>query len=1041
MRINPGKRARRRGTAVALRFGMSAVLFSAVLATGPARAGDDLMDYGLQYEAARVQAAVGDRAALDALAKALGGENGGDLAAGRRDALAVLWGAIHYTAGRYGAAGDAFDEAVGATDDPDLKAAAAYRRVEALVAELAGRDNRKAESLWRQWLADYPASPLATEARLRLVWVHLRAGALRRADTALDELVEQHAWLADTPSYRLARATVAFSEGNYANSLALVEGDASAPAPIYLAALCHRQLGQYLKAAAAFQRVTVAYPHSPLHDQALFAKANTFLKTHVYRSAAEDFARVAREARDPQVRAEAELRHAAAVYLDGDHEAAARLLHEVVLVHEGSDIAARGQFLLGEVMVAARDYPAAIVEYTRVLSNYFDKAIAASAQYRLGRCYDAMNQPADATASYMAVVSGYPLEPEAPAAAYMAGRALLGADDPRGAVPYFQIILDRYARNRASDGTIVFASATHQELVEAALCMIEVAWHRVGDLGQLTGAPHILLQKSPPSDSVWRAWTVLIDADAMASQGNYADARRSLEKLRTDFPRHPAITPANQLLAWTYAQQGEEELAIATSEEMLNRYTGQGDLRPFSQALLNVAHVRFNQSRYEEAAAAYEEFTTRYPDHPQRLLGLYQAGLCYLRLDRGGDAIDRWEAIVRTDPQVPIAEKAWARAGDLYFQADRYAEAKRCYQGLLDHFGNTPAAGLGLLRIAQCDYNAGRDAAAVAGFEELIRRLPTSALKAEADQGIELALYRMGQREDGVAELGRLLEQYPNGSFAPDAQFQIATRLYEKEDFIAAADEYRRVISRYPGYSAADRAQFLMAESYERAAATDQARQAYEQFLGFFAESDLKTSAQFRLGMNQFEAGDYEQAATNFTAVLAGDTEMDIAKASLFNLGLCSRLQNDLDQATGYFIRYQKDFPSDDRAAAVAFQLGDTYDQRGRVAEAIASFRAAARAKPDAALRAEIYYRMGGCFEKQKNTKKAIEAYSLASRGGRADDPFRLSAVARCAVLFEDTEQYDQALAAYRDLMDNAGDPGLVAAANGRASEIAEALQ
>ena len=83
---------------------------------------------------------------------------------------------------------------------------------------------------------------------------------------------------------------------------------------------------------------------------------------------------------------------------------------------------------------------------------------------------------------------------------------------------------------------------------------------------------------------------------------------------------------------------------------------------------------------------------------------------------------------------------------------------------------------------------------------------------------------------------------------------------------------------------------------------------------------------------------------------------------------------------------------------------------------------------------------MGGSFEKKDNSKKALEAYRLASRGGRADDPFRLSSVARSAVLYEDTEQYDLALAAYRDLMDNAGDTELVAAAKGRAAEISEAL-
>ncbi|MFT5232375.1 MAG: TolA-binding protein [Candidatus Krumholzibacteriia bacterium] len=999
-----------------------------------------LAEYGLAFEAAELEAVVGDETERQSLNRALAMENQNRIAEGRKDVLEMLWGSLHFASGDYEQASKSFGKAAGQTDDTALRSAAAYRQTESQVAALQGLDNEKAGEHWQQWLQRYGDSSLKSEAELRLIWIKLREGDTAEALVALTKLGERDTWLLKTPNFNFTRAAAEFLSGNYAACQSLLTELATDPQSLYLAGLCHEALEQPLQATSYFQRVVTEFPHSELNDDALFAKANTFLNSQAYRSAAEDFAQLAKITADPIVRAEAELRSAAAIYLDGDFDLAANELRQVVIIHAGTDVAARAQFILGEVMMSAADYPAAIVEYTEVLSSYFDKSIAASAQYRLGRCYDAMNQPNDATASYMAVVSGYPMEPEAPAAAYLAGTSLLKAGNPRAAAPYFQIVLDRYGRNEDSDGTIVFASESHQELVEASLCMLEVSWHQVGDMGQLTGAPHAMLLKSPPSQSFWRGWTVLIDADALASQGNFGKARESLEMLRDEFPDHPAVTPANQLLAWTYAQQGEEELAIATSEAMLARYTGQGDLQPFSEALLNVAHVRFNQNRYQDAVDSYEEFLSRYPDHDQRLIGLYQAGLCYLRLDRGGDAIDRWEAIVLVDPGAEIAEKAWARTGDLYFQAEKYEAAKQNYEGLLANFSGTPAASLGQLRIAQCDFNAGDDAASVAGYEELISRYPDTPLKEEADRGIELALYRMGQQEGGIAELTQLITEYPNSSFAPDAQFQIATRLYEKEDFIAAADEYRRVVSKFPGYSAADRAQFLMAESYERAESGKRARLAYEQFLGFFAESDLKSSAQFRLGMSHFGEGTYDAAAVQFSDVLAGDPEQDVAKASLFNLGLCRRLQGQLAPATVHFMDYQKRFPADERAADVAFQLGDVYDQSGRVSEAIAAFRAAARAKPEPTLRAEIYFRMGGSFEKKDNSKKALEAYRLASRGGRSDDPFRLSSVARSAVLYEDSEQYELALAAYRDLMNNAGDAELVAAAKGRAAEIAAAL-
>jgi TolA-binding protein len=649
-----------------------------------------------------------------------------------------------------------------------------------------------------------------------------------------------------------------------------------------------------------------------------------------------------------------------------------------------------------------------------------------------------MGRQADATSTYQTVVSGYPLEPEAPAAAYLAGVGLMEMEQPHAAVPYFQLVLDRYASSEDSDGTIVFASPGHQELVEASLCLLELAYHRTGDLGQLSGAPHLLLQKTPPSQSPWRAYALLIDADALAAQGQYEQARSSLENLFREFPEHPAATAATQLLAWTYAQQGEDELAIETSEQMLARYGQEGDPQLLSSAYLNLAHVRFNQKQYEDAAMAYEEFLYRYPTHTQSPLALYQAGLCYLRLDRSGDALDRWESIVQIDPTAEISERAWARAGDLYFQAEYYEDAKRCYQGLLEHFAGSSAAALGMLRIAQCDYNAGDDARALAEFSAVIERFPTSH---EAERGIELALYRLGQQDGGITELTELVQRYPTSAFAADAQFQIAKQLYEQEQYSAAADEFRRVVSQFPGYSAADRAQFLMADSHAQAGDSAAARQAFEQFLLFFVDSELRTTVNFRLGMIYFENSEYMRAAINFTGVLDRDPAEEMFSASLYNLALCKRLMANHAEAVVEFERYRERYPGNERAAEVAYQLGDIYDLTGNTQKAITELENAIAAGPSEPLLAEINYRLGGCKEKAGDQQGAISAYERGAASRDKDNPFRLSAVARCAVIYDERESYREALAAYRDLIENASDPELVAAAAGRATELAAVVE
>lgn len=990
---------------------------------------------GLRYEVATRAATAGDLAPLRVLQETIGDGNPDGMSPG---AALLLRGALADALGDHRSAAKLYQQGANKESGADWKEAASFLATQAL--EAAG-DDTAALKAWVRWQQDHPNGRLATEAGLRLAWLQMRAGRDAEASATVASLAQAHPWLQTDAAWQRAQAMVDYRAGKPAEALARLGDEPAGPGSLYLKGLCEAALGRPLPAAASFQAVAARYPQSPLRDAALFAKANTFLAGGAWRSAAEDFAVVAATASDVDLVAEATVRQAAACHLDGDSPKAVALLRDLTGRQRGNEVASRAQFLLGDVLAATGDHAGAITELNTLLADYFDRDVAARAQYRIARSYAALGQVDDATTACLAVVSGYPQSPQAPAAAYLAGCGLLAANRPDEAAPYFQLVLDRYGKDAGGGGAAVFADAGHYELVEAALCMLQVSWRQTGDTGRLSGAAHALLHRLPASRSPWRAWALLIDADAQAGQGLYSDARASLELLRAEFPDHAAQPAAGQLLAWTYAQEGDQDRAVAASEALLARDTGGGDRDLYNQALLNIAHVRFNQGRHGEALPVYEEFLSRNPQHPERQLVLFQAGLCYLRLDRAGDAADRWEAAIAIDPRNDLAEKAWTRAGDLYFQAERYDDARRCYHGLLENFGAGDGAELGRLRLAQCDYNAGRDQDAVAGFGQFVEKYPRSPLRADAEHGLEQALYRLGQADDGVAQLADLVEHHPDSRFAADAQFRIASRLYENKEFEKAADQFRLVVSRWPAYSAADRAQYLMAESYAEAGKPEEAKQGYEQFLGFFGKSELNVSARFRLGMNRFEAGDYRAAAGSFGDVVAAAPGGDMGKAALYNLALCERLGGRPAVAAERLLDYRKQFPGDERAGAVAFQLGDMHEQAGRLPQAVTELSIAAGAPCEEPLRTEVQYRLGACREKLADLKGALTAYRQAAQCTDTDNAFRLSALARSAVLSEDAGDLAAALAAYRDLMKNAADPQLVAAATDRAAQLATVVR
>jgi TolA-binding protein len=1027
-------RVARLAIALFLALGAAPAAFAAEAPAPVAAPAPGLKSAALAFESARLLPEASRAAALEdashlAVEAAKGAKSEDEDMAAR-----WLWAEIGLERGETAKASEALHQVADRLGKSPYADDAEFESIQALEAQ--GKDVDAAKA-WTEWEKRWPQSPLLGEAKLAMAWNALRRNQTALADKQLAALLQGRAWYASDPRVQLARATALYRNGKFADALALVgpkPGGGAAAA--YLRALCQRSLGSMLASAAAFQEVVGRYPDSPLHDPALLGKADAFLKAGDFRSAAEEFSRATKQAKDPAVVAEAEVRAAGAVCLTGAADSALALFHGIVERRPGTDQAARAQFLIGDVLATRGQYAEAIVELNKVLTSYFQHSVAASAQYRVARCLDALGRKADATGSYQAVVAGYPLEPEAPAAAYMAGVGLLAQNRPRAAAPYFQIVLDRYVASAVdSSRSVRPVTPQRQEIIDAALCLLLYSYRSAGDLGQVAGAPHLLLQKMPPSHSPWRAYALLIDADAMAAQSRHPEAQATLERLIHDFPDQPVGASASKLLAWTYAQQGKDSLAVATEEQLVLRY-GASDPEVVSGALLDIAHDRFNQKRYREAAAGYEDFLKRFPGNPRRHIANYQAGLAYVRLNRLGDAVDHWEAIVRDSAKAAIAEKAWTRAGDLYFQAARYTDAKRCYRGLLENFANTEGASLATLRMGQCEYNAGNDAAALESFSQTIARFPDSPYAKEAKRGTELALYRLGQSDKGTAVLAQLVEQYPNSAYAADALFQIAKNHYQAKRYDQAADGFRRVVSQFPGYSAADQAQYLLVDALDKAGKPAESRQAAEQFLAFFPSSELRPTVQFQVGLEQFQNKEYAPAAVAFTQVLADSAAPDVRAAARYNLALCQRALGQADSARVTLEAYRAERPADSRAEEVAYQLGDIHDTAGRYAEAQAEFEKALEGKVTAAVETELRFRVGRCLEEQQKTDESIKWYLHASQAVDRRNAFRLSAVARLAAIYESKREFGKAMAAYQDIATYSKDRELAQAAAGRANQL-----
>jgi TolA-binding protein len=165
------------------------------------------------------------------------------------------------------------------------------------------------------------------------------------------------------------------------------------------------------------------------------------------------------------------------------------------------------------------------------------------------------------------------------------------------------------------------------------------------------------------------------------------------------------------------------------------------------------------------------------------------------------------------------------------------------------------------------------------------------------------------------------------------------------------------------------------------------------------------------------------QAAVAFTRAIEDSAGGEVKTASRYNLALCQRLLGQTVEAREALTAYRRDFPGDARAAEVAFQLGDLAELAGETKTAAEEFDLGLRSRPSASLGIELHFRLGRVREQLGDIDGALAAYQGAVAAPDRDHAFRLSALARCAALYEGRKDRTRALAAYRDIMRHAKDP------------------
>ncbi len=225
----------------------------------------------------------------------------------------------------------------------------------------------------------------------------------------------------------------------------------------------------------------------------------------------------------------------------------------------------------------------------------------------------------------------------------------------------------------------------------------------------------------------------------------------------------PTVPPPR--LADYYLEQGEDfferglyDDAIASWEKVRESYYSP-ELNAIAE--LKIAEAYYMAERYEEAAAAYEDFLKQHPDHEKTSRANYELGMSYynqrLSLDRDQtatrNALSTFEAFLRKFPD------------------DRKTEGVKA---LVDRCRDQLAAQE--LYVGRFYFRSDQPKAAINRLEGLFKRYPNYYERDEAYYYLGRAYLKTGEREQAAQAFNQLYQEFPASEYILPSQ-----KLLEKQ--------------------------------------------------------------------------------------------------------------------------------------------------------------------------------------------------------------------------------------------------------------------
>jgi tetratricopeptide (TPR) repeat protein len=203
----------------------------------------------------------------------------------------------------------------------------------------------------------------------------------------------------------------------------------------------------------------------------------------------------------------------------------------------------------------------------------------------------------------------------------------------------------------------------------------------------------------------------------------------------------------------------------------------------------------------------------------------------------------------------------------------------------------------------------------------------------------------------------------------------------------------------------------------------------------------LALNVAMHLGAVCFNAQKFGEAATSFRFVINRDAPAGMKADAMYNLAVALKKDHDFNGALKAWEAFTGAYPQDSRQIDALLETSAIYETLRLPESAVKIYEQLLDDKRVApAKKQTLYARMGEIAVESGNKDKAMEAYTHLLTMAPLSADARLSGLAQLAAMYEEKEDWQNALTVYRQIAQSRGRADWVKAAVKRNKEIQKYL-